>query len=668
MKKINVLQGHLAELIAAGEVVERPSSVIKELVENAIDAGASSITVEIKDGGITFMRVSDNGSGIEKDDIKDAFLRHATSKIATEEDLFKIGTLGFRGEALAAISSVCKVELMTKTEQSPVGYRYVIHGGQEQAFEECGCPNGTTFVIRDIFYNTPARMKFMKKDVTEGNAVEAAIMRIALSNPQIAFRFIRDGQNKLHTPGNGKLFDCIYQIYGREVANSLVPVDFKQGCYKIKGFVSKPQVGRVNRTMQHFYVNRRYVKTKTAMVALEQAYKNMLMTGKYPSCFLFIDMPYELVDVNVHPAKIEVRFVNENDLFQAVYTGTKSAVLQYSHDMAAAHAKELMEKNKSAQKTPQYDYRTTPAFTAFEGTQQKMKSSEVTSSPKENIGLVQVSETYSPGIKFEVKSLPQELIRPADPKPPVPAVQQVKIDPYSAKDAKPKDLFIPEDKPLNKEQIKEAVSLPPVVEETKQPEQSVEEKQEELIIPNVIGQLFDTYILAQQGNTFLLFDKHAAHERILFEQLKARQLNTDSQILLAPVTVPLSAQETDAVEQNLSLLANWGFGVDLLGATSVVVREIPSYFSGENIVGLIQEIASNLQKGILQLQSDKLDWLFNNSACRAAIKAGEYTHISQLQQLVEDIYRYDIVKFCPHGRLIVIEITKNEIEKRFGRV
>jgi len=644
VKKINVLQGHLAELIAAGEVVERPSSVIKELVENAIDAGATAITVEIKDGGISFMRVTDNGTGIEKDDIKDAFLRHATSKIAREEDLYKIGTLGFRGEALAAISSVCKVEVMTRTAASDTGVRYGISGGAETAFEECGCPVGTTFVIRDIFYNTPARMKFLKKDVTEGNAVEAAVMRIALSNPQIAFHFIRDGQNKIHTPGNGKLFDCIYQIYGREVANGLIPVQFQEGSYKVYGFTSKPQAGKSNRTMQHFYVNRRFVKTKTAMVAMEQAYKNVLMTGKFPYCFLFIDMPYELVDVNVHPAKIEVRFVNENDLFHAVYTGVKGAILQFSDQMAAQEKKEAAPAPKSVP-APKFDYKTTPKFDAYSGVQQTLKSADIKPAPPKSEHLVQKETSFATEYRFDVQNVKEDIVK------------QMSFTQKSAEKT---------EEPVRTVPIKTNVQSEKTVQPTIIP--TAPETDEPQAAPRVIGELFDTYILAQRDDTFLLFDKHAAHERILFEQLKAKELQIDSQILLSPVTVPLSVQEIDAVEQNLDLLADWGFGISIFGVTSVVVREVPSFFADGNIAAVVEEIASNLQKGILQLQSDKLDWLFNNSACRAAIKAGQYTHISQLQQLVDDIYRLQIVKFCPHGRPIVIEMTKREIEKRFGRV
>lgn len=640
MGKINLLQGHLAELIAAGEVVERPSSVIKELVENAIDSGSNAITVEIKDGGISFMRVSDNGSGIDKDDIKVAFLRHATSKIAKEEDLSCIGTLGFRGEALAAISSVCKVELMSKTTTAQTGYRYCVHGGQELSFEECGCPVGTTIVVRDIFYNTPARMKFLKKNVTEGNAVEAVIMRVALSNPQISVSFIRDGVRKLHTPGNGKLMDTIYQIYGREVAAGLLPVDETSGNYKITGFICSPQSAKSNRTMQHFYVNGRYVKTKTAMVAMEQGYKNVLMSGKFPYCFLFIEMPLQLVDVNVHPAKIEVRFANENELFQAVYTAVRAAILTQSQQMARANLpvkeNELTYQKPTAPQPvskPSFDYRTTPTFSRYQGNQQVMSSPDVQPMKSQ-------SAFVPPAPVFDFKPQTQK--------------EQV-LSQIGGK------IEIPAQKPAQT-----TVPLPSF--DDSAPKQDTATDPQNVCVPTVIGQLFGTYIVAQAEDRVFLFDKHAAHERILFEKLKQNYTHIDSQVLLSPLTVNLSPENTDAVEQNLQLLSHWGFGIDIFGMTAIIVREIPSFFSGENIVSVVEEIASNLQKGLLQLQSDKLDWLFNNTACRAAIKAGQYTHTQQLQTLVDDIYRLDMIKYCPHGRPIVIELTKSEIEKRFGRV
>ena len=663
MGKINQLKGHITELIAAGEVVERPSSVVKELLENAIDAGATAITVEIQNGGTSFIRVSDNGSGIAPEDIPIAFLRHATSKIAREEDLNNIGTLGFRGEALAAICAVAKVELMSKTSEQKMGRRYIICGGEQRSNTECGCPTGTTIVVRDLFYNTPARMKFLKKNVTEGNAVESALVRVAISHPGISFRFIRDGQNKVQTPGTGKVLDAVYQIYGRDCAAGLIPCNITQGPYQVQGFVSRPECARGNRSMQHFYVNGRYVKTKTAMAALEQGYKNMIMSGKFPYCFLFITMPYQMVDVNVHPAKIEVRFANENNLFNAVYSAVKSAVMEHAHSVGSV-----------ADKTPTVPYFSPNALFKEQPTVHQNKAAAMHSPQGYQIFRTNPQKPL-PG-SYPLPGAGQLAKREADKD-----FQDISFLGVKAPGASSVAPTAKTDLPKNSEPRQEvqllqqtfAQSYPKAVTPAPQLTQDQPKQEQTLFdnttpIPTVVGELFSTYIVCQLGNTAYLVDKHAAHERILYEQLKRNYTGINRQILLVPVSVDLLPEEMQVLEENKDLLQKSGFVLERFGNHSMVVREIPSFFAtGCDVVSVVQQICTNLQKGSREIEASQLDWLFNNTACRAAIKAGNYSTTQSLQQLIQDIYRYNIARYCPHGRPIMIQITKNELEKRFGR-
>ena len=676
-QKINLLQGHVAELIAAGEVVERPSSIVKELIENAIDAGANAITVEIGEGGIRLIRITDNGGGIGREDVPTAFLRHATSKIACEEDLSHIGTLGFRGEALAAIAAVCRVELLTRTPDSQLGTRYCIEGGVGGECEDAGCPQGTTIIARDIFYNTPARMKFLKKNVTEGNAVESVVQKTALSHPQISFRFIRDGVDKLHTPGTGRLKDAVRELFGRSVADNLIEVSHEAPPYRVSGYISKPQYAKSNRTLQHFYVNGRFVKTKTGMAALEQGYKNVLMAGKFPACFLFIEMPSELVDVNVHPAKIEVRFAAENDVFRAVYTAAKSAILNFSDQTAAlspAQAKAAAEQPLPLE-TGTGGWRPAAPSTggsAVRGTGELHSPTAAPRTPDGRYGigvsgaaadLLRRSATLRAAAQRErpesaaerpvPKAVSQQLPRPsgvfsagAECRP-GPAPHQA-ASPRPAPPSAPAEPAAAEDG-----QLQWAAPSAGGVEGE---------------VPTVVGELFHTYILACTEDRFFLVDKHAAHERILFERLKREYRQIARQILLEPVAVTLAPEEISAVLEHRELLQNAGFIAEELGVSAMVVREIPSFLQNCDIAGIFEEVASNLAKGEQEVSASHIDWLFNSIACRAAIKGGNRSTQYELQQLMEDIYRYDIVKYCPHGRPIVIEQTKKDIEKLFGRL
>ncbi|SCJ50346.1 DNA mismatch repair protein mutL [Anaerotruncus sp. 2789STDY5834896] len=700
-ERINLLQGHVAELIAAGEVVERPASVVKELVENAIDSGADAITVEIKDGGISYIRVSDNGCGILRQDVPTAFLRHATSKISTEEDLGHIGTLGFRGEALAAISSVCRVELITRPREEVAGTRFCIEGGSAGEAEDAGCPVGTTIVVRDIFFNTPARMKFLKKNVTEGNSVEGVMQKVALSHPHISFRFVRDGVDKLHTPGTGKLQDTIFSLFGKTVATSLIPVSYQEGYYRVEGFISKPQLAKSNRTLQHFYINGRLVKTKTGMVALEQGYRGVLMSGKFPACFLFVTMPQELVDVNVHPAKIEVRFAAEKEVFGAIYAATKSAIANYSDQTAAALGSAMSSLVGQRSSAPQTAVATavksdtlTEKKTAEGLRSERMSADEFRrrfGSARPDAALAKTGaererdlSLHAPTgtVKVQNGQYTQQL--PA-------AVTKLLRENMARQAARSRQLDIEVEEPdLQPRQDRTpapvspspAAATPPQNADTapvctpatpvSAPDQlalaprETEEQQE--LVPTVIGEVFKTYILCQSGNSLFIVDKHAAHERILYERLRQEWGSIDRQMLLDPVSVTLSKEEVDAVVASRQLLQDAGFVAEEFGQNTVVVREIPVFLEQVGLADIFEEIASNLLTTQGQaVQASHLDWLFQSISCRGAIKGGDRSSLYELQQLIEQIYRTGIIKYCPHGRPIVIEMTRTDFERQFGR-
>ncbi len=700
-ERINLLQGHVAELIAAGEVVERPASVVKELVENAIDSGADAITVEIKDGGISYIRVSDNGCGILRQDVPTAFLRHATSKISTEEDLGHIGTLGFRGEALAAISSVCRVELITRPREEVAGTRFCIEGGSAGEAEDAGCPVGTTIVVRDIFFNTPARMKFLKKNVTEGNSVEGVMQKVALSHPHISFRFVRDGVDKLHTPGTGKLQDTIFSLFGKTVATSLIPVSYQEGYYRVEGFISKPQLAKSNRTLQHFYINGRLVKTKTGMVALEQGYRGVLMSGKFPACFLFVTMPQELVDVNVHPAKIEVRFAAEKEVFGAIYAATKSAIANYSDQTAAALGSAMSSLAGQRSSAPQTAVATAvkPDTLTEKKTAEGLRSERMSADEfrrrfgsarpdaalaKTGAGRERDLSLHAPTgtVKVQNGQYTQQL--PA-------AVTKLLRENMARQAARSRQLDIEVEEPdlqPRQDRAPAPVSPPPAAATPPKnadaapvctpatpvsaPDQlalaprETEEQQEP--VPTVIGEVFKTYILCQSGNSLFIVDKHAAHERILYERLRQEWGSIDRQMLLDPVSVTLSKEEVDAVVASRQLLQDAGFVAEEFGQNTVVVREIPVFLEQVGLADIFEEIAGNLLTTQGQaVQASHLDWLFQSISCRGAIKGGDRSSLYELQQLIEQIYRTGIIKYCPHGRPIVIEMTRTDFERQFGR-
>jgi DNA mismatch repair protein MutL len=614
MPKINVLPKEIYQLIAAGEVVERPSSIVKEMIENSVDAGAKNITVEIKNGGSTYVRITDDGCGIERSEIKKVFVSHATSKISNA-----IGTLGFRGEAMASISAVAKVEILTKADNEDVGTRYEIAGGEEISLDDAGCPKGTTIVVRDIFFNTPARMKFLKKDVTEGNAVAGIVDRMAISHPEISFRFIRDGKQALVTSGNGDLKSAIYSVFGKEVSNDLIEVDYSYENMRVKGYVSKPTSSRKSRAMQFFFINSRLVKSTTAMAALEQAYKNSIMVGRFPMCVLNIELNPALVDVNVHPAKIEVRFANEKPIFDLIYYGVKSAV-------------EADRSVKQAEFTPTLE--------------------QVYDIPKKS------EQTYSAKLDFFKKK----------DEPPV--QQTFRVEPrkdfYQTKSVN--RVNSPSiDLPEKKEQT-QAKAFEPAVETTTQNDEIIcDETEKPNISFKLIGEAFKTYLIVEIENELYFIDKHAGHERMNYERFKS-QATVEVQMLLSPVAVNLSKDEYNELCNNLDLLEQCGFEAEPFGDSAVIVRAVPSLVGDSDIKDLICEIAQKLLEHKTDITPDKIDWIYHSASCRGAVKAGDNTTPQEQELFVKKLLSMPNIRFCPHGRPVFIKISKYDIEKQFGRV
>ncbi len=650
MAKIQVLDKHVAELIAAGEVVERPASVVKELMENAIDAGAKHVAVEIRDGGVTYMRFADDGCGIPREDVPTAFLRHATSKVREESDLNAISTLGFRGEALASIAAVARVCVTTCATGEMVGTRYVIHGGEEVAMDDEGCPEGSTFVIEDLFYNIPARMKFLKKDVSEGNAVAGVVERLALSHPEVAVRFIRNGRDELQTPGDGDLRNTIHAVFGKAFVTGLIPVEYSMGGVEVSGYICKPEACRQNRSMQHFFVNGRYVKTQTAMVAMERAYKGVLMVGKFPTCVLCLRMPAETVDANVHPAKIEVRFVNEKPVFDAVYYAVKSAI----ETGDSVHRVLLRQEKKPAAVQP------------FAVPQKGAPSVR----PGSAMPVQPVSpKKYTEPNKKNVHPAPSFLDLTVDDRSSVEAVlhdDTGKHNDFTPLGATP---YVP---PVTEAATATSVMVaPPAAVDMEisalEPESQQTVMQEDKADIRVIGELFRTYILAEMGNSLFIIDKHAAHERILYNELKKNE-RSDEQLLLTPVSVSLSREEHTALTENADVLAQAGITVEDFGGSTVLIRSFPMVLSGEDVEGTVREIAAGLAEGGRQVVASKLDWIYHSSACRAATKAGDSSQPAELLGLAQRVLLDEAVRYCPHGRPVCVEMTKREFAKEFGRI
>lgn len=674
MAQIKVLDRQVAELIAAGEVVERPASVIKELVENSIDAGATQITVEIQNGGITFMRVTDNGSGIAREDIKTAFLRHATSKVDKVDDLDSIATLGFRGEALASVAAVARVELLT-CKKGETGSKYAISGGEEEFIEDAGCPIGTTIIVRDLFFNTPARMKFLKKDVSESNAVAGVIDKIALSHPEISFRFIRDGKNTLTTPGDNDLKAAVYAVFGREFANSLIKVDYTFNNMSVSGFVGSPLSARANRNMQHFYINGRYIKSKNLMAALEQACKNSVMVGKFPSCVLNLSIPYNLVDINVSPSKTEARFVDERAVFNIVYYAVKSALTEGDNrpeiitqrimpnaiqgEQISLHKTETTTKQSSVIDNPLNNFEPektnqSPLYSSVYATDSDFVGSTINLAPKSSEPNAEPFVLKSESVVKYTASIGRKNIDVfCDDEPEEKVVSSQTIQSES-------------DYSIQSESEEVDQFAEPTAPQISATETVTDDDDTDLPEIRIIGEAFTTYILAEYGDSVVFIDKHAAHERILFEKIK--QSEHDSQMLLEPIAVPLAKEEYAAILDNLDLIIRTGFDVEDFGASSVIVRAVPTVLVGEDIKNLVYEMAGGFTDNKNSVEIEKLDWLYHNIACRAAIKAGSRSNPTEMAALAERIIRYDDIKYCPHGRPVAFILTKKELEKQFGRL
>lgn len=699
MGVINVLDKHIAELIAAGEVVERPSSVIKELVENSIDAGAKNVTVEIKNGGTTFMRVADDGCGIYRDDIKKAFLRHATSKVKTANDLDSIATLGFRGEALASISAVSRLQVITKNENEEIGSCYEIEGGDEISLEDAGCPTGTTFVIRDLFYNIPARSKFLKKDVAEGNAVSALMDKIVLSHPEVAFTFIRDGKQVLRTFGDGKLLSAIYSVFGKDFAKGLIPVDYTLDSVSVKGYISKPINARPNRNMQNFFINGRFVKTRTGMAALEEAYKGSIMVGKFPSAVLQLTVPYEIIDVNVHPAKIEVRFINERPVFDAIYHAVKSA-LQQGDVRKQVTFKENTAFNEIKKVNP-----FTNAQAVFSKAESKPPVNNV--KPAEQKAKAYEPKSYNPFDELDLKdekpkSMSIDDLKMADSSDPFEIyskqairknteLEQKKAEFSKQKFEKAEQLILKatqqednlpnRENPVNEVIVEEKKPYKAVVmtkEEKPQTEifkdkednnDTITELPKEQTKLKFLGEAFDTYIIVEKNDSeILIIDKHAAHERIIYEKLKANADKQNVQYLLAPVTVTLDKTDYDAAISNLDMFAKCSFDVEDFGNGTLLVRSAPQYLAATEIADCIAEMSGYIASGKKDIYAEKMDWFYHNVSCRSAIKAGNKSTVQELMDIAWTLEKNPQIKYCPHGRPICIVMTKYEIEKQFGRL
>ena len=625
MPKIIQLSQHVANLIAAGEVVERPASVVKELLENAVDAGASKVTVEIKDGGMTFIRVTDNGCGMAPEDARTAFLRHATSKLRTAEDLAAIGTMGFRGEALAAIASVSRIDLMTKTPGSTAGTDLHLEAGQITEESEVGCPDGTTIIIRDLFFNTPARMKFMKADTVEGGRVTAAVQLQALAHPEVAFTYLRDGKQILSTPGSGKLEDAAYCVYGRDCAK-LVKVESRWENYTLTGFVSKPTDARPSRSMQTFFVNDRPVRSKLLIAALEEAYRNQLMVGKFPACVLHLRIPANAVDVNVHPAKTEVKFLSEKAVFDCVHYGVLGAL------------------NKQTDR-PQVQFKPNTTYTAPAPVAPKPAPKQ------ETFFRTMTAEEYK-NFSAAVQTAPQ-------PKKEAAAATVHAVERQQNLGVR-EEVFAPVIAPVAPP--KPAV-LPVIPEE---PTQTVMEMPTE--IPwRMVGELYNSYILVEQGEDAFLIDKHAAHERILFEKLKANQEAITPQMLLSPIPVQLSPEGTAELLSNASMLLELGFEIEEFGDNTVLLRQIPMDLDASTAADAVETLAADLLRGRREKADTIRDEVLHTVACKAAIKAGWVNDEKELLALVKQVMAREDLKYCPHGRPICITLSKKQLEKQFKR-
>ena len=712
MAVIHVLDKHTAELIAAGEVVERPASVVKELLENSIDAGATQVTVSIESGGVKLIEISDNGTGIEAEYISTAFIRHATSKIETPDDLTNIHTLGFRGEALASIASVARVELTTRTEVDEFATVYRIEGGEEVSREPGARAVGTTIRVKDLFYNTPARMKFLKKDSSEGTFVSDTVTHVALSHPEVSVKFIREGKLQYVTPGDGQLRGAAYAVLGREFSRDLIELKNQEGVYRITGLVTPPKSCRASRSMQHFYINGRYVRNRTMMAGMEMAFKGTMMQGKFPGGILLLEMPADLVDVNVHPAKIEARFARENDVFDVVYHAVKLALAQPGtgerlFTFEADKKDEKAEKPKIDADIIKNDVKNNN-FTGLSAIirgqadpgvlpQQHWEPAKPAAAPQQPApsaamqiptapsvprwkGSAQNEDMLDPFVTLHSPKL--ETTKAPEPFRAAASETQLDVEPEFGETK----LHSPQDhmaawNPAQEAPKEEPESAPYVETEPDAPEAAEQEtvlaEPEQMNFDptadqpeplRYVGEVFRTYILAERGDELCLIDKHAAHERQLYEKLAANYGNVPSQMLLEPAAIDLAAEEKQALLDNIPLLENAGLEIADFGGNTVVLRAVPADVEPQNAESLLVEIANKLLKGGHDALNEHTEWVLHSISCRAAIKAGDKSSPQELLALAEKILSGEVPPFCPHGRPCVLKLTRKELEKQFGRI
>ncbi|MFQ6841255.1 MAG: DNA mismatch repair endonuclease MutL [Agathobaculum sp.] len=648
MAIIHELSPHLADLIAAGEVVERPASVAKELIENAIDAGATRITVEIENGGITYLRIADNGCGMSAEDAPVAFRRHATSKLRTEADLAAIGTLGFRGEALAAISSVTRIDLFTRQTGAIAGLHLHLEAGEIQVQEEAGCPEGTTMVVRDLFYNTPARMKFLKKDFTEAGYILGVVQHAALSHPEIAFTLIRDGKQVFTTDGKGKLIAPVFAVFGKEMTASMIEVPrTERNGMTVYGYIVKPHAGRPNRSMQHFFVNGRYVKSRLMQAALEEAYRNAIITGKYPSGTVFLELPLAAVDVNVHPAKTEVKFSQEKPVFEAVYVACKNAIMANDNMPHIEHKEKKPSAASPQEPAPVYE-------------QQRFAVTKPVAQPAASAK----ADDDVPDLEDFLVAVPPRAQKPRSfgMYAAAPRILQDETEPRLTG-----RINVEDDRPFSQFDEPEKAPAAPTALSTA-PQQAPERQQLEPLDTGarVIGECFNTYLIAEDKDGLILIDKHAAHERILFNKLRA-ETEMPQQELLTPVVVELTGEEAAAIQSQIEDIRKAGFAIDPFGENSFAVRSVPAYLDSGDVPGVISELAEKAMNSRATVP-DRLDDLIHTVACKAAIKAGKATSLTELQDLCDRVLGDDNVRSCPHGRPTMVRLTKYELDKLFKRV
>ena len=666
MPKINLLDKSVYELIAAGEVIERPSSVIKELAENSIDAGATSITVEIKRGGISYLRVTDDGCGISYEDIPTAFMRHATSKVYTQDDLDSINTLGFRGEALASVCAVSRVELLTKQREDQLGSIYRIEAGEPTEYDRAGCADGTTIIIRDLFYNTPARLKFLKKDVTEGNYCAAVVEKLALSHPGISFRFIRDGRQTMLSSGDGEYYSAVYAVFGKQFAAGLIPVENVYQNTAVTGYVSSPLFTRANRSMQNFFVNGRSVKSPLCCAALEEAFRNTIMVGKFPSCVLCVNTDPSQVDANIHPTKTEVRFTNEKIVFDAVYFAVKNALMGYDEsreiklNTAPARADDIPQPERARASEPL-----------------RTASAQVIEEPPRTMPIPSGRDAVI--YPQEKREPPRFTLRQEAPQ----SSQNAQFTQFTTHLTQPlpaaEQTYMPELVPAKKPEPKETplTELPGFAFLT---EKSFEKKPEPAPEPSapvlheeqpkeqirVVGELFKTYIVCESSEGMILIDKHAAHERVNFERLK-KGFNSSAQLLMQPEEVYLTPEEFNGMSEYADKLANVGIIMEFADGKARVTG-LPQMLDKVPPAEIVECIAQIVSKGNTNAEGELFDDMLHTVACKASIRGNEDNDILELQVLAQEVFNNPDIRYCPHGRPVMTQISRKQIERYFGRV